>query len=163
MPNWVKNNVTFGTPKILKECVTERDGNVEFDFEKVIPTPDEFKEGNEDALDKMTLEERLLFLKENDGCEDWYSWRLRFWDTKWNASDTFIISDRQVEFCTAWSMPDAIYKELSKKYNTTILVEYADEGISENSGTVEYRDGYEVSYEPGDEKFRDRVWGWGDE
>ena len=43
MPNWVKNNVRFGTDKVLKECL-DKDGN--FDFNKVIPMPEVLKDKN---------------------------------------------------------------------------------------------------------------------
>lgn len=161
MPNWVLNNVKFGTDKVLKECLTTENGHTEFDFEKVVPMPDILRDDEEEnKFDKLTLEEQLLFLKENDGCKDWYNWRCRFWGCKWNASDTFAIGDHEVSFMTPWSLPDEIYKAISKKYNTTVEVEYADESIGENSGKVLYENGEQVEYEQGDSGFRDEIWGY---
>ena len=114
----------------------------------------------DDGLDKMTQEERLLFLRDNDNCSDWYSWHVHFWGTKWNSSETYVIDDYNVEFDTAWNMPEEIFREISKKYNTTVEVEYADEGIVENSGRTVYENGMLIEDEPGDEEFRNKVWGW---
>ena len=159
MPNWVRNHIEFGTDKVLKECITKTERDMdEFDFNKVIPMPKELEEEN--GLEKLTIEERLLFLKEHNGCDNWYDWCIQNWGTKWNSNETFIINDKVVEFDTAWSMPEPVLREISRKYNTTVRVEFADEGIIENSGTVIYEDGMEVFYEPGDDRFRKKVWGW---
>lgn len=162
MPNWVRNNVKFGTDKVIKECVIKNENGVEeFDFDKIIPMPKVLEEEN--GLDKLTLEERLIFLEENDNCDNWYDWNVHHWGTKWNSSETCVVNDKEVEFETAWSMPEPIFREISKKYNTTVEVEYADEGITENSGRVVYENGDEVYYEPGDGEFCKKIWGWGDE
>lgn len=159
MPNWVRNNVKFGTDKVIKECIVKDENGVEkFDFNKVIPMPKVLEEEN--GFNKLTLEERLLFLKENDNCDNWYDWNVHYWGTKWNSSETCVVNDKEVEFETAWSMPEPVLQEISRKYNTTVEVEYADEGITENSGRVMYENGVEVYYEPGDEKFCKKIWGW---
>lgn len=163
MPNWVMNHVKFGTDKVIKDCVTNKHSHEEFDFNKIIPMPDILEDDNKDKFNAMTQEERLLFLKENDNCDDWYSWRIRFWGTKWNASDTAIINDNNVVFQTAWSMPEPVYKAISEKYHTTVEVEFADEGIVENSGRVVYDNGEEVLYEPWDKDRYDEFWGWGED
>ena len=153
MPNWVKNNVRFGTDKVLKECLDEKG---HFDFNKVIPMPEVLKDEN--GLDKLTQEERLLFLKDNDGCDNWYDWSIRNWGCKWNANETIKIDNKTVSFQTPWSMPDPIFLEISRKYKTTVVVEYGDECIAENSGRVEYYDGEEMCYIEGDGEYVDKVW-----
>lgn len=160
MPNWVENIVRFDTSKVMKDCIkkhAERE-TLEFDFNEILPMPKILDdEGN---FDKLTQEERLLFLKENDGCDNWYSWRLRFWGCKWNASETQIIDGRTVKFQTPWSMPDNIFRAISKKYNTTVTVLYADESWGYNCGLAEYENGEEVDYESkdSDEGFSEKVW-----
>lgn len=95
------------------------------------------------------------------GYTDWYSWRVDNWGTKWNAcepdsldilnpvkdatNDTYYYMEYR--FDTAWSMPDGIYKALSKMFpKVTIDVEYADEDLGQNCGNVIYENG-EVSKE----------------
>lgn len=157
MPNWVRNHVEFETDKVLKDCIDEK-GN--FDFNKILPMP---KVLEDDGFDKMTQEERLLFLRDNDNCSDWYSWHTHFWGTKWNANETQVIDDYTVEFDTAWSMPEEIFKAISKKYNTSINVKYADEDLGSNCGTSVYENGEEISWEDGDRDFAEKIWGWGEQ
>ena len=155
MPNWIKNNVEFGSEEVIKQCMD--DENRDIDFNKIIPMPKILED--DEGLEKLSLEERLVFLKENDGCDDWYNWRIRFWGCKWGASETYIVDKTHVTFQTPWDMPEEIFKSISKKFNTRVVVEYADECISENSGRVVYENGEEITYEQGDAGFYDRVWG----
>lgn len=161
MPNWVRNHVKFGTDKVIKDCITNKRGVSEFDFDKVIPMPDVLNE--DDGLDKMTMEERLLFLRENRNCDNWYDWCVEFWGTKWNANETIVLNDKEVWFDTAWSMPEPIFEEISRKYHTTVKVAYADEGIIENSGIVLYKDGEEVARSDGNKRLCAKIWNWDDE
>jgi len=163
MPNWVRNKVKFGTDKVLKDCVIEERGRREFDFNKIIPMPKELEE--EGGLEKLTLEQRLVFLKENGGCDNWYDWSIKHWGTKWNANDTIVVNDYEVVFDTAWSTPDTIFRAISAKYNTTVEVDYADESIGTNCGKISYDNGEEIDYEDkdGDEGFSAAIWGWDDE
>ena len=120
--------------------------------------PDELNEESDRYIDKLSLEERMLFLKEHEGEDNWYDWRIANWDTKWNASETVVLNKKKVIFDTAWSAPFKIFREISKKYHTKVTVRYADEGITENSGKVIYEDGVEVDYIEGDKAFCRRVW-----
>lgn len=159
MPNWVRNNVEFGNKQVINDLINEHG---EFDFNKIIPMPEILEDENKDKFDKMTQEERLLFLKDNDDCADWYSWRIHFWGCKWNASETVVHHENFVSFDTPWSMPEEVYVAISKKYQTTVRVEFADEVIAENSGVAVYENGKLVEYEQGDEDFCDKIWGWSD-
>lgn len=158
MPNWVRNVVTFGDERVLKDCIVEKKVGKTFDFEKVIPMPEELDPDSDRFIDKLSMEERLLFLKENDGISDWYNWRLKNWDTKWNANETEVLNKRKVIFDTAWSAPFNVLRKISEKYHTKVTVRYADEGITENSGKIVYEDGVEVGYVEGDKAFCRRVW-----
>lgn len=161
MPNWVRNKVKFGTDQVIKDCMTIREtGNKEFDFNKVIPMPKELEEEN--GFEKLTMEEKLIFLKENDNCDNWYDWNVKHWGTKWNSSETFVVNDKEVEFDTAWSTPEPIFKAISKKYNTTVKVGFADEAIGENCGILAYKNGEETYYKEGDADFAERIWGYKD-
>ena len=157
MPNWVKNKVKFGTDKVLMDCIIQENGRDVFDFNKIIPMPKEF--ANEEEYEKLTMEEKILFKNKWGEEYGWYEWSVEHWGTKWNSSETYTLNDKEVVFETAWSMPDPVFKEISKKYNTTVEVEYADECIVENSGISYYEEGYEIDYEQGDEELYNRVWG----
>lgn len=76
------------------------------------------------------------------GFSTWYGWRIAKWGTKWNAAETHIVNRDTVEFWTAWSMPEPIFAELSKRYpDDEIEVTYADENIGENAGYVYFLGG----------------------
>ncbi len=158
MPNWVRNVVTFGDESVIKDTVVKEHGRDLFDFDKIIKMPEELDPDSDRFIDKLSLEEKMLFLKEHKA-DDWYHWRIANWDTKWNASETVVISKKKVIFETAWSAPLKIFKEISKKYHTKVTVRFADECITENSGKIIYEDGIEVDYIEGDKAFCRRVWG----
>lgn len=71
------------------------------------------------------------------GSKDWYDWRIKNWGTKWNASDSsFNEETGVVEFDTAWSMPENIFRALS--HFTPLRVVYADEDLGSNCGMEDY-------------------------
>ena len=74
--------------------------------------------------------------------DTWYDWCIENWGTKWNACNTYVISDNDVEFDTAWSCPVNIFIELSKQFSDVeIEVEYADEDIGYNCGRFVFSNG----------------------
>ena len=75
---------------------------------------------------KLSLEDTILAQRYRSGKQlvenyqkygytTWYDWRNANWGTKWNACDTSI-EDGSVTFLTAWSEPEPIFKELSRRY-----------------------------------------------
>lgn len=158
MPNWVYNKVSFGDEKVLKECMSkyeDSDGTY-FDFNKVIPMPKELDETTSPNRDEKLAKELI----KKYGAADWYQWRVDNWDTKWLPSETEVIDDCDVEFQTAWSTPYKIYKEISKKYHTSVSVEYADEDLGSNCGTLKFTNGEIVEDTMGDFDFACNVWGF---
>lgn len=97
------------------------------------------------------------------GHDTWYDWSCDNWGTKWNACHTYYVDEFNIEFDTAWSTPIPIFKEISKKYNTRVEVEYADEDIGNNCGVMIFEDGELVSRDYGNREFANSVWGWTDE
>ena len=98
----------------------------------------------------------------NYGYSSWYDWSVNNWGTKWNACSTYYIDDNNIEFETAWSMPEEIFKEISRKYNTLVRVEYADEDIGYNCGISIYRNGKLIEDIIEDRQFALDLWGWED-
>lgn len=71
------------------------------------------------------------------GFKDWYEWSIENWSTKWNASDgSFDEETGFVEFETAWSMPENVFRALS--HYTPLRVVYADEDLGCNCGMEDY-------------------------
>lgn len=95
------------------------------------------------------------------GADSWYDWCCENWGTKWNASDTYIIDDNEIEFSTAWSCPVNIFKELSKQFSgVEIVVDFADEDIGSNCGKITFLNGEIEEYIVGDTDFALEVWGY---
>ena len=95
------------------------------------------------------------------GADSWYDWCCENWGTKWNASDTYIIDDNEIEFSTAWSCPVNIFKELSKQFSgVEIAVDFADEDIGSNCGKITFLNGEMEEYIVGDTDFALEVWGY---
>lgn len=156
MPNWVANKVHFEDKQVLKDCVS-KDSKVKcFDFNKVIQMPRVLEIVQAPNRDSKTAKE----LTKKYGAPDWHEWAWKNWGTKWNASDTEIISDDKVEFKTAWATPVQVFAAISKKYKTTVTVEYADEDLGNNCGKFVIKNGKIVEEYVGDENYADYVWGW---
>ena len=97
------------------------------------------------------------------GADSWYDWCCEKWGTKWNASDTYIIDDNEIEFSTAWSCPVNILKELSKQFSgVEIAVDFADEDIGSNCGKITFLNGEMEEYidMDGNTDFALEVWGY---
>lgn len=76
------------------------------------------------------------------GADSWYDWCCENWGTKWNATNTYIVDDTEIEFSTAWSCPVNIFKELSRQFSgVEIVVEFADEDIGSNCGKITFLNG----------------------
>jgi hypothetical protein len=117
--------------------VVKRDGGDEFDFNRLIPMPQEiegflflgFESGEHVPMDGDLLagdklvpveKEKLDDWRTKYGATNWYDWACNNWGTKWNADD--FRTDYQggslanFSFNTAWAFPNPIADALSKKF-----------------------------------------------
>ena len=166
MPNHTHNEMLIETNtnddqeilalQILKNDLGIEDGK--FDFNGVIPMPDELKKGaemsTEDFLDGKEIKDyelvmgkyvpKDLKIRKNlvlkYGFDNWYDWSNSWWGTKWNAYDVEICEDKenylQVDFTTAWDSPRGVIGRISKyckKHNLSL----------DWSATHEGEEGYE--------------------
>lgn len=69
------------------------------------------------------------------------------WGTKWNAYDQELqIEEGRAQFDTAWSCPVPVFKALSKLHPAAeIVVQFADEDIGSNCGTITFKGGEMVA------------------
>ena len=102
----------------------------------------ELEEANKRELDKVTCQAEGYFNLQRYGYEDWYSWSIDKWGTKWNACHTYIVEDcaLYIIFDTAWAMPEFILQEMAKDFDFTCV--YADEDIGYNLGIFVAKDGH---------------------
>lgn len=117
------------------------------------------------AIEKASIEEwvalgeRYLRNEDHYGSQTWFEYCINSWGTKWNACDVEWKSNDHVRFQTAWSMPRPVYEKLHELFpDIQFSVDYADEDIGTNCGTLEY-DGEDIPCETeGDEEFACSVW-----
>ena len=100
-----------------------------FDFNKIVPMPENIFRG------PLGQKERDMY-----GADNWYDWSLKNWGTKWNSYDgDWYVEGRSIQFNTAWSTPEAIYRALIKKFpNLDFNVKFADEDMGYNCGEFSY-------------------------
>lgn len=83
---------------------------------------------------------------EKYGHATWYEWCIDNWGTKWNAYDFDVVSPKNdvngMIFHTAWSAAIPILEKLSTMYpDVPFNLEFADEDIGYNLGTLTVKDG----------------------
>lgn len=87
---------------------------------------------------KADLEHGRIALEniEKHGHQDWYSWSIANWGTKWNAY-SIREEDDKIFFDTAWSTPTPIIEKISNMFpDVTITIQFADEDFGFNCGEV---------------------------
>lgn len=117
MPNHITNCLTITGPEkeldaFIKKVIKsdEARGGEYFDFEEIIPQPDNIFRGN------LGREEEEMCRRE--GRPTWYDWNRKNWGTKWNAY-SFSVAERYeggiaLRFETAWAHPVPIIKAIEK-------------------------------------------------
>ena len=148
MPNHISHHVTFeydeGSEVSYKKheeavlAVKEKmkTPDREFDFNVLIPYPKEYADADEQAY-KHDQEGKPYASRPKDGFNHGgYEWCCDNWGTKWNAYGV-VWSYDELYFQTAWNTPLPILEALSREFpDVTIKVEYADEDIGSNCGTI---------------------------
>lgn len=152
MPNWCENEVTITGPALelarlySEVCTSEEEDGLQFDFNRVVPMPNNIFRGN------LGQEER-----ERHGEMNWYDWSIANWGTKWNASEPSVSRKErsiQIDFDTAWSPPEPVIAKLSSMYpELTIIHSYYEGGMGFN-GKDKWKAGIKV-----DAKFNDKYRG----
>lgn len=168
MPNHVRHIVKISGPlSEVKRCRAaiqgndpETNGPFPIDFQKIIPMPPHIYTG--DPVDYAKEKE--------DGPDHWYNWRLKHWETKWNAYDQKDCGDRMFIFETAWSHPAPIFTKLSEQFpKLKFKVRYADEDRGRNLMSLVYEAGIVTDFTPKKaleefsphaEAFASRVWSY---
>lgn len=122
MPNWCGNSVTVKgsqstLSKFMKAVESERS---KFDFNKVIPYPEEFRKAETES------DNPNLFTKGG------YDWCITNWGTKWWVHEIFITVNKGeiiYDFDTAWSPCVPVIEALAKRYPSLwIKIGYEESG-----------------------------------
>ena len=164
MPNHTQNIVSIETNTnvqeetlALQELKTDlkiKEGK--FDFNGIIPMPEEIKKGATLGLDVETGEriEHKDYVLDNGvykpkhrlarkrlmieyGCDNWYDFSRLHWGTKWNAYEVEILQDEDwtlfVSFLTAWDSPRGITEKIKAYCNQhNLYLDWTAEHEGEN-------------------------------
>jgi hypothetical protein len=132
MPNWCENDLTVeGPPEVVEEFVRLVEGAGPFDFDRLVPYPEEYRRldaiaeaWDRDHADNPARAERK---RPRDGFNaGGYDWRVAHWGTKWRAFDV----DREepgpgrfegtvqvvYHFATAWSPPLPVVRQAAERF-----------------------------------------------
>ena len=101
--------------------------DTDFDFNKVIPMPEELVGTIADPDSPNSAYAEMY------GFDNWCDWTNANWNTKWNALDTEVQGDT-VCFLTADNPPVNVLKALSKQYPDVKFVHYYDMHLYEGPG-----------------------------
>jgi len=140
MPNWCLNRVDVtGDPALIRKfqkavAGTRKNENKQFSFNRIIPMPVAYKKMASTAL------------KKKYGAEDWYSWCVQNWGTKWDVTDDDdddVLEDEEHEqtygrlrysFNTAWGPPKPICVKLRHMFPDLTIVWFYDEPGNADAG-----------------------------
>lgn len=162
------SSVSTEVPTAARRAVTESSYGVLYDFfsqpdssgERCVQQllPGAFAQSKDESGLRTLLKNALL-----SGYVSQLDFAVANWGTKWNASSTEIERE-EVSFDTAWSPPVEFYIALSAKFpDEEITVEYANEDLGHNCGTLELKGGEITSCIRGDRRFACDVWGYSED
>jgi hypothetical protein len=138
MPNWCSNTLTvLGPAEALDEFVKrarreakEGEEASDFSLERFIPTPEELISRPSPGGAMQNLYKAPADPKD----DDWYSWRVRNWGTKWDvdAAITGLPGGPVVySFSSAWAPPEPGIKAIAKLIpKLTFTLEYDEPGMN---------------------------------
>ena len=139
MPNWCMNEITFDSSKIEEVRALVRSDEALFDFNKIIPMPQEEE-------------------------DNWYEWCWNNWGTKWNASDPWELHWGGYSFDTAWAPSIPVTKVLSSLVPDTEFTHiYYESGVG-FAGEVVCLNGEiisDVEYEVGSDDYYEFIFEMG--
>ena len=148
MPNWCSNKLTVTGPKADVEAfmkaadhsyAPQGQEKTTLCLEKLHPCPPSImfkKDTNRDSFDETI--EKLWKDPENPMDDDWYSWRVRNWGTKWDVvaespdKTDFKNGKSKVVyvFDSAWAPPEAAFRYICNDWPTlTFRLTFREESM----------------------------------
>jgi hypothetical protein len=101
------------------------------------------------GMTDSSFEQFVQMLRNHRKCDTLHGmdFARKHWGTKWNACDASAdVETGTAQFDTAWSCPEPVLVELSKKFpEDSIEITYADEDIGSNCGSFTLKAGEVVS------------------
>ena len=162
MPNWCNNRLNISLrdmckhdrEKFRKETGIGVGDDAEFDFQKILPCPQELLDHSSGSfcseaeyaqqepckiLNSLSMtKEMSVAFKEKHGAKDWYEWTCDHWGTKWSASEVYFEENTEesieIHFETPWGPAGGIYQHLKDTYEDIYISWFYDEPGMEFAG-----------------------------
>ena len=134
MPNWCNNSINIsGSTETIKTLWDEANKEGSGLLNAMKPMPKEL-EGTTSPSPREGTPQPLV-----DGYDNWYSWRVDNWGTKWEVGevDYYDADDDgyvQWEFCTAWGPPEGACEKLRELFPDVSISWFYDEPGCELAG-----------------------------
>ena len=138
MPNHCSNRIEIsGEPRDVKRVKKFLQGKERcFDFNNILPIPEELENTLVPVLDPKTFKNRRL--RKLYGTDNWYDWKKSKWGTKWNSYNGKIDDENEEYivylFDTAWSPPEPVIHALREKFEEISITAFFDEPGMEIAG-----------------------------
>lgn len=138
MPNWCNNILRLESGKPIQEFLEpylikdkEGYGEYEFDFNKIIPVPEDLNITAQPATADKELQEKYHLNLSKHGYANWWDFCVDKWGTKWTGEGHFNHNETAFSFQTAWSPPMGVIEELAKKLpdDEMLILDYIEEGM----------------------------------
>ena len=125
MPNWCANTLSLRTDKQhLQTMLLEIKA-------RFLDTESDAQNSAFNFIHPMPAELEGTIAPSDDG-NDWYSWRIENWGTKWPETSPSIIAESErhllVSFDTAWAPPFGVYERLLN-FGFEVVATYAECGM----------------------------------
>lgn len=117
-----------GLALLYKKAIDDGDGKMTTVIETLVNEEDRFLPKTIDEVKTIDEELALKWIHnfQNYGSSTWYKWRIKHWETKWNASEASSKleenGDISIRFQTPWAAPIPVIMALSKKYNCEVTL-----------------------------------------
>lgn len=144
MPNWCSNFLSIiGPAKSIEALLKAGAGkDTALSFDKLHPTPTELVH-TQSTGNLNTMLQSLVVEPQNPDHEDWYSWRVRNWGTKWDINaqithdEKFGRGQRSISmvFESAWAPPVKGIQKLSELFpDLEFDLEFEEPGMGFKGG-----------------------------
>lgn len=113
------------------------EGNRIIDFDLIIPEPRLKRDCPADCI--VNSKSHVMEDKDRPWF-DWYTWRNKYWNTKWGAYDGYTHTGKTyiiMYFQTAWSFAGPVAMKLAE-LGYDLDLQYADEDWGSNCGRLQY-------------------------
>jgi len=154
MPNWCANKLWISgavdseyIDNILTHIKSEEE---DFDFEKVLPYPEEYASRDREMRELGCVKFREKYgVDADDGFNSGgYNWCVQNWGTKWNACDAEVVRNYPcsvlIGFQTAWSPPIPVIQKLSELFpGCMFTLQYYECGMA-YQGRVKFKEGEQI-------------------